>query len=130
MTTSILKYLIVCATIFVSFRGFSQDTVKVEKDKKKIYRQARVATVMSAVVPGAGQFYNRKFWKPPIIYAGLAGFGYMFVHNLQQFKFYSDNLRAENDNDPSTINVTKYNSDQLLGLKTQYRKYRDIGIIG
>jgi hypothetical protein len=126
----VLKYFVVCSVLFFPLAMVAQDTVKVAKDKKKIYRHARIATIMSAAIPGAGQFYNRKYWKPPIIYAGLAGFGYMLVKNQNEYQKYSSYLKAENDGDPNTINPTKYNSDQLLGLKVQYRKNRDIGIIG
>ncbi len=122
--------------IFLLFLGasvFSQaDTVKAgkTKSKKAIYREARKATIMSAVIPGLGQAYNRKWWKVPIVYAGLGGFGYLLATNQQKFSFYGKNLKAENDGDPNTINETKYNSDQLLSLKNDYRKYRDLGVIG
>ena len=41
----------------------AQDTLKVDKSKNKkaIYREARKATIMSAVIPGLGQAYNRKW---------------------------------------------------------------------
>jgi hypothetical protein len=38
-------------------------------------------------------------------------------------------LRAENDDDASTINTTNYNSAQLIIQKRYYRKYRDIAIM-
>lgn len=107
------------------------DTVKVEKKaNNSTYRQARIATVMSAVLPGAGQAYNKKYWKIPIIYAGLGGFGYMLFANQERYEFYGSKLRAENDNDPNTINDTGYDSDNLLRIKNKYRKDRDLGIIG
>ena len=115
------------------FNGISQtDTVKVDKkkNKKAIYGEARKATIMSVIVPGLGQAYNRKWWKVPIVYAGLGGFGYLFYTNQQNFSFYAKNLKAENDGDPNTVNETKYSSDQLLNLKNDYRKYRDLGVIG
>jgi hypothetical protein len=119
--------------VFLSLNSFSQeDTVKVDKKKnnKAIYGEARKATIMSAIVPGLGQAYNRKWWKVPIVYAGLGGFGYLFYTNQQNFAFYGKNLKAENDGDPNTINETKYSSEQLLSLKNDYRKYRDLGVIG
>lgn len=128
-----LKFIFFIAVVFFSVDAFSQaDTIKVEKKntKKSIYREARKATIMSAVVPGLGQAYNRKWWKVPIVYAGLGGFGYLFYTNQQNFSYYGKNLKAENDGDANTINETIYNSDQLLNLKNDYRKYRDLGVIG
>lgn len=127
------KFIFFIAIVFFSVSAFSQsDTVKVDKkkNKKAIYGEARKATIMSTILPGLGQAYNRKWWKVPIVYAGLGGFGYLLTTNQQKFAFYGKNLKAENDGDPNTINETKYNSDQLLALKNDYRKYRDLGVIG
>ena len=108
------------------------DSVKAEKkiNKKAIYGNARKATIMSAILPGLGQAYNKKWWKVPIVYAGLGGFGYLFYYNQSRFNYYSKNLRAEYDEDPGTLNETDYTGDQLLVLKNDHRKYRDLGIIG
>jgi hypothetical protein len=124
--------------ILVAFSFFAKaqevDTVKVQKkaDKKAIYGEARKASIMSAVIPGMGQIYNRKYWKAPVVWAGIGGFAYLFSVNQQKFKYYSDNLKWENDNDPDTHNITDplLNTDQLLTEKQFYRKRRDIGIIG
>ncbi len=114
-----------------SLHSQTADTVRKAKiDKKALYGRARTAAIMSAVFPGLGQIYNRKYWKAPIVYASLAGFGYLLISNQIQFDYYSTNLRNENDNDPATKNETIYNSDQLYTLKTEYRKGRDAGIIG
>ncbi len=127
------KFIFFIAFVFFSATVFSQsDTVKVDKkkNKKAIYGEARKATIMSAILPGLGQAYNRKWWKVPIVYAGLGGFGYLLYTNQQNFSYYAKNLKAENDGDANTINETKYNSDQLLNLKNDFRKYRDLGAIG
>jgi hypothetical protein len=39
------------------------------------------ALLLSAILPGAGQVYNKKYWKVPIIYGGFIGLGY-FMHEL------------------------------------------------
>jgi len=38
-------------------------------------------------------------------------------------------LRAENDDDPNTLNQTRYSSDQLISQKNYYKKFRDMSII-
>jgi hypothetical protein len=101
-----------------------------KKNKKEIYSSARKASVMSAILPGLGQGYNKKYWKIPIIYLGLGGFGYMFHVNNVEYKFYRKNLIALNDEDPSTNNTTFYNSSQLQSEKQRYQKSRDLGLIG
>lgn len=96
---------------------------------KAIYGDARKATIMSACLPGLGQIYNRKYWKAPVIYVALGGLGYWGVTNQVKYKYYSNNLRAVNDDDPNTVNQTLYGSDQLITQKKYYQKFRDISIM-
>jgi len=85
---------------------------------------------MSAILPGLGQAYNKKYWKVPVIYAGLGGFAYLFAVNNDQYWYYKTNLIAENDRDPSTVNNSRYTSEQLQSQKQYYQRIRDFGIIG
>ncbi len=43
---------------------------------------------MSACLPGLGQIYNGKWWKTPIIYAGLGGIGYLAYDNYKDYRLY------------------------------------------
>jgi len=109
----------------------TQDTTALTKNqRKKVYSAPRRATLLSAVLPGLGQVYNKKYWKIPIIYAGLGSLGYMFAVNNKEYNYYRKNLIAENDNDPTTLNATRYRSEDLKILKVQYRKFRDFAAIG
>ena len=100
-----------------------------KSNKHAIYSNARKAIVMSALMPGLGQVYNKKYWKVPLILGTLGGITYWGINNNKQYKFYSTNLLAENDDDASTINTTNYSSAQLITQKRYYRKYRDIAIM-
>lgn len=86
---------------------------------------------MSAILPGLGQVYNKKYWKVPIIYAGLGGFGYFFVSNHNQYKIYQKSLRAAADDDPSTVpDIYWMNASQLQVEKLRFKKYRDYCAVG
>ena len=52
--------------------------VEVNANAEKVHSPKK-ATLYSAVLPGLGQAYNKKYWKIPVIYAGFAGIGY-FIH--------------------------------------------------
>jgi len=61
--------------------------------KKKVYspdstHSPSLAVKRSAIVPGWGQLYNHKWWKLPLVYAGLGEFGYGFFWNRNQYKTY------------------------------------------
>ncbi len=142
-----IKFILICIAIFVvpgltyaqvadtaqapvNGAFTSGDSALTKSEKKKIYSRPRRATLMSAVIPGLGQAYNKKYWKIPLIYAGFGGLGYMFSVNNQEYKYYRKNLIAENDGDSTTLNVTRYSSDQLQQQKIYYRKNRDFAAIG
>ena len=44
------------------------------------------ATIRSAIIPGWGQVYNKKYWKVPIVYAALGITGYIFVDNIKTYR--------------------------------------------
>ena len=46
----------------------------------------RKAAFRSAVLPGWGQAYNKRYWKIPIVYGALGVTGYVFVYNLQTYR--------------------------------------------
>ncbi len=52
-------------------------------------RPARAA-FYSAVLPGLGQAYNKKYWKIPIIYAGLGIGMYFYIDNANEYDRYRD----------------------------------------
>jgi hypothetical protein len=50
------------------------------------YHSPRKAAVRSAIVPGLGQIYNKKYWKVPIIYGALGISASIFVYNLKWYR--------------------------------------------
>lgn len=52
----------------------------------RVQHSPRKAAIRSAIIPGWGQAYNKKYWKIPIIYAALGITGYIFVDNLQTYR--------------------------------------------
>lgn len=95
------------------------------------------ATWLAVVFPGAGQIYNRKYWKLPIVYGGFAGCAYALSWNNKMFKDYSQAYVDYMDDDPNTNSYldfisdpSRYNNlDNLLKKrKDYYRRYRDISV--
>jgi hypothetical protein len=48
-------------------------------------RNPRTAAIRSAILPGLGQIYNRKWWKLPLVYGAIGATGYIFFYNLQWY---------------------------------------------
>lgn len=84
--------------------------------KFRMRRSPWVAVGLSAVIPGAGQFYNQSYWKVPVI-LGLGGyFAYWFYDNNKKYHDYRDRYSA-------TQTDTTPNGD--LNLKTLREFYLD-----
>jgi hypothetical protein len=88
------------------------------------------ATLYSAVLPGLGQAYNRKYWKIPLVYAGLGVAVYFLQDNIRQANYFMDSYRSATDGDPSTINTSGYNPNTLQEMIIMHRKWRDYSYLG
>lgn len=91
----------------------------------------RKATILSAVLPGAGQIYNKKYWKLPILYGGFAAVGYAIHWNQDRYITYKDALAIRIDGNEETIDNFEeiYSEENLRTLKDFYRRNRDLSII-
>ncbi|MBL0329467.1 MAG: hypothetical protein IPP64_08645 [Bacteroidetes bacterium] len=99
---------------------------------KKPYHSPRKAALLSAILPGAGQVYNKKYWKLPIIYAGAAGLTYSFQFNHSRYVKYRNAYKYRIDDDASTTDdyIGVYTDDNLNTLQKYYHRYRDLTVIG
>src|SRR4030095_11929971 len=52
----------------------------------KAQHSPRKAAIRSAIIPGWGQIYNKKYWKVPIVWGALGVTGYIFFNNLYTYK--------------------------------------------
>lgn len=89
------------------------------------------AAIFSAVIPGAGQIYNRKYWKAPIVWAGLGVSAYFIRENTTEYRRYKDAYIAVTDGDATTIDEFngQYSPESLLNVTETYRRWRDLSYI-
>jgi hypothetical protein len=66
------------------------------------------AVLYSAVFPGLGQIYNRKYWKLPIVYGGFLGCAYAITWNGNQFSGYKHAYNDFTDDNPDTKSWEAY----------------------
>ncbi|MER3497264.1 MAG: hypothetical protein C4308_00810 [Chitinophagaceae bacterium] len=81
----------------------------------KAEHSPRKAAIRSAILPGLGQIYNKKYWKLPIIYAALGITGYVFVDNLKTYKDLKFAYRAK------YIARTERDSTDYFKIKERYK---------
>jgi len=104
------------------------------------HHSPKKATWMSAILPGSGQFYNKKYWKIPVIYVAGGAMTYTAITYSAGYHEYKNayNHLYENPDDPKNPDDTSnrmegyeaYDLDQLRSIKDDYRYYRDLSIIG
>ncbi|MGN0068856.1 MAG: DUF5683 domain-containing protein [Prevotella sp.] len=95
---------------------------------------------LAIVIPGAGQIYNRKYWKLPIVYGGFVGCAYAMRWNNQMYNDYSQAYLDIMDDDPNTqsynqflhlgaeiddTNKTRY-QELFKKRKDRFRRWRDL----
>jgi len=90
---------------------------------------SKKATILAAVIPGAGQAYNRKYWKIPIVYLGLTAAGYSLITNQSKYKDSKNNYLAATDEVESTVNQSNKSSAELLADIDSYRRLRDLSAL-
>lgn len=125
--------------------GVVQDTDTLET--KEVIHSPRKATIYSAILPGLGQAYNKKYWKIPLIYAGFGAIGYFINWNNENYQLFRKGYQHLTDDNPETQDYLKIeavrrnnfdldNPNQFNNLKTAllsqqdyYRRNRDLLII-
>jgi hypothetical protein len=87
------------------------------------------ATLMSLVVPGLGQAYNKKYWKMPLVYAAIGSAFYFARRQDKMFNDFKDAYVKRIDDDPNTIDEkysNVYSDQNLLSLIDYHRGNRDL----
>ena len=128
----------------------ASDSSRVSKKRSAMYVPEKIAnfkpepykaTWLAVVLPGAGQIYNRKYWKLPIVYGGIMGCLYAYNWNNQMYSDYRQAFLDIMDADPNSKSYEtffpagydfKSNENSLKELfkkrKNRYRRWRDLSV--
>lgn len=103
-------------------------------NKKAKKFDPRIATRRSAMIPGWGQIYNKKYWKLPLVYGGLGITAGVFQYNVKNYKLlrlaylYKTDTIAANDAliDPRFKNLS---ANALRSYRTAFRQNVDYTVL-
>jgi hypothetical protein len=92
------------------------------------------AAFYSAILPGLGQVYNKRYWKVPIVWGAIGAGVYFYVNNDQQFDRYRDaykrRLAGFKDDEFYGPNNSPFISDDgLIRAQQQFRRNKEISIL-
>lgn len=122
--------------LLFSFTLFAQDSdLKLSNNKKGVYADIEQnplkpakAAFYSAIIPGLGQFYNKSYWKIPIVYAALGTTLYFYIDNNNKYNKYRDALKqrfaGEQDQFQGLLKT-----ENLINAQDQFRRYRDLSLL-
>lgn len=103
----------------------AKDSVKSEKIN--VLAPSKAA-FYSALVPGLGQIYNKKYWKVPIVYIGLGTGIYFYADNNKNYKRFRDEYkkRLNGTSDPNDPYFSRLDNSRLIDGQKFYRRNRDL----
>jgi hypothetical protein len=85
----------------------------------------RKAIIRSAMIPGWGQIYNKKYWKLPLVYGALGTTTYLFFRNLNQYKEAKSAYILATDGDPTNDNQIKQPYFSVKDQPERIRTFRN-----
>ncbi|MFL9842806.1 DUF5683 domain-containing protein [Flavobacterium rhizosphaerae] len=131
--------ILIAVLFFSSPKAFAQDeelnTVVIVKDSTLLkpytidpLAPARAA-FYSALVPGMGQIYNKKYWKLPLVYGGLAVSIYSYSFNNNKYHEYRDAYKDLLAGKPLTGKLEGVNADVLIRAQKFHQRNRDLSML-
>ena len=126
-------FLFVCFNIYgqaADSTATNTDTVKVDIAKAKVKSPKRAA-FLSLALPGAGQVYNGRWWKVPIVYGAIGGMVYLIDYNERLYDRLETALTAQrNGEEHEFTGTTIGNENSLRALRDGFDKDRQLSYIG
>ena len=98
---------------------------------KKNYPDPKKAGLMSLVIPGSGQIYNKHWWKTPLIYGALGGMTYAIIWNTEQYNRLQTAYQAALKGEEHEFSGTAIDNPQSLrSIRDTYDKNRQLSYVG
>ena len=110
--------------ITTSGRILSTKKISTLNDTTKKYNPNK-AIIRSAILPGWGQLTNKKYWKAPIVWAGLGITVGVFFHNIKQYNESKQAYILASDNDPSNDYLIKQPYYSVKDQPERIRTFRN-----
>ncbi|PHK21385.1 hypothetical protein VF12_38565 [Nostoc linckia z15] len=87
------------------------------------------AAFYSAVVPGLGQAYNKKYWKVPIVYGSMALSLYYYIWNNGKYHDYRDAYKTMLAGGTVTGEFANMDADRLIRAQRFHQRNRDLSLL-
>ena len=113
--------------IFAQKKNESKDTLKIETIDP--LRPAKAA-FYSAVVPGLGQVYNKKYWKVPLVYGAIGTSVYFYLDSQKKYNLYRDEYKNRLEGYKSNVEfLNKLSDSQLISAQKQFSRNKELSAL-
>lgn len=111
-------------------------TISDKEIKKKLgvgqadsFLSPKKIALFSSILPGLGQYYNRHYWKIPVIYAGVGAAIYFANDNLKNYNLYRKLSVAHEMGDQELIATSPYSREMVNLQRDYYRRNLDLTVL-
>lgn len=88
------------------------------------------AAFYSAVLPGLGQIYNKKYWKVPLVYGAIGTSAYFYIDNQKKYNTYRDEYKSRLEGIKSDSEfLAGLSESQLISAQKFYQRNRDLSAL-
>ncbi|QQR97529.1 MAG: hypothetical protein IPK18_11810 [Sphingobacteriales bacterium] len=99
----------------------------IEKSKKKIFddstrSSAKHAALLGLAFPGLGQVYNKKYWKLPIVYGGIAGCIFWVSRQAKALNNTTNIWYKRTNGITLPTGIERYSTAQLESIRNTHRR--------
>ncbi len=105
----------------------SKDSIKSEEIDP--LRPAKAA-FYSAILPGLGQAYNKKYWKIPLVYGAIGTSAYLYIDNQKNYNLYRDEYKSRLEGLPSkNPSLAELDESRLIRIQKGFQRNRDLSAL-
>ena len=122
----LILFIALSSSAFSQKRTKPLDSTAFQKSLQVKKHSPLKATIYSAILPGLGQIYNKKYWKVPIIYGTIGALGYLANDYNNKYQKYLDAYIAKTDKDETTNTNINLDEKTIGYYKDRYRRNRDL----
>ncbi|MDR7208847.1 DUF5683 domain-containing protein [Flavobacterium piscis] len=124
---SLLFFLLGTVSLFAQVK---EETVLIAKDTTKLQEidplTPAKAAFYSAILPGLGQAYNKKYWKIPLVYGAIGTSLYFYLDNNKKYHEVRDEYKRRLEGYEGDVKFVRLDDSRLIDAQKFYQRNRDL----
>ena len=127
---SLLFFLLGTVSLFAQVK---EETVLIAKDTTKLQEidplTPAKAAFYSAILPGLGQAYNKRYWKIPLVYGAIGTSMYFYLDNNKKYREVRNEYKKRLEGYPGEEKFARLDDSRLIDAQKFYQRNRDLSAL-